>query len=142
MNVVISGNMKPNHRVDAEFNFTPGGIEVTKSEVLTGFLAARGVGMIDYRGQLDLIVNAGPLERLQSALGAVGDIFGQLTDQLASYQVRGPITKPEVTVALGRGKTPGDDGANANEGGSGDAEEFDDGAPTSDAGQTDDAGGG
>jgi hypothetical protein len=89
---------KFNHKADADFTLGPTGIEITKSEVVTGVLAARATGSIAWNGTLDLVVNAGPLERLQNALGAVGDIFGKITDQLVKYRVRGPIADPSVTV--------------------------------------------
>lgn len=87
-----------NHIGDALFTLEPAGVRVTKSEVVTGVLAARATGIIGYDGTLDMIVNAGPLERLQSALGAVGDIFGRITDQLVKYRLRGTVDKPTVTV--------------------------------------------
>lgn len=106
MNVVTTGDGKPNHKVDAEFEFTPEGIHVIKSEVLTGFLAARGKGIIDYSANMDMAVNAGPLERLQSVLGSVGDIFGKITDQIMTYNVRGPIGDPVVTTSIGKRGAP------------------------------------
>lgn len=102
MNVVMSGDTKPNHKVDVEFEFAPEGIRVAESEILTGFLAARGTGLIDYTGNLDLAVNAGPLERLQSVLGSVGDVLGQITDQIMTYNVKGPIGDPKVTTSVGK----------------------------------------
>ncbi len=98
-NAATTGGGKFNHRADAEFTVEPTGIQITKSEVVTGVLAARATGSVDWKGTLDLAVNAGPLERLQNALGAIGDIFGKLTDQLVKYHVRGPIANPSVTVA-------------------------------------------
>ncbi len=103
-NAAATGGGKFNHRADAEFTVEPAGIQITRSEVVTGVLAARATGSVAWNGMLDLVVNAGPLERLQSALGAVGDLFGKLTDQLVKYRVRGPMANPSVTVApLGLG---------------------------------------
>lgn len=106
MNVITTGEGKPNHRVDVEFEFAPQGVEITKSEILTGFLAARATGVIAYDTTMDLAVNAGPLERLQSALGAFGDVFGKLTDQIMTYNVRGALGNPTVTASVGKRGSP------------------------------------
>ncbi|MCL4740591.1 MAG: hypothetical protein KJZ54_00145 [Phycisphaerales bacterium] len=88
-----------NHRASAEFDLTPSGINVTASEVVTNFMAARGTGTVGYDGALDLAVNAGPLERVQSLLGRVGEAIGSVTDRLMKYLVRGTVEEPRVTVA-------------------------------------------
>ncbi len=88
-----------NHRASASFDLTPSGINVTASEVVTNFLAARGTGTVGYDGTLDLAVNAGPLERVQSLLGRVGEAIGSVTDRLMKYLVRGTVEEPRVTVA-------------------------------------------
>ncbi len=51
-----------------------------------------------YTGDLDLKMNAGPLEKLQSMLGKVGDIFGKITDGLVTYRIRGTLGDPKVNV--------------------------------------------
>jgi hypothetical protein len=67
--------------------------------------AARGRGVVDIDQQLDLIVNAGPLEKMQHLLGKhVGGAFGKLTDSLAGYHVTGTVTEPEVGVQLAGGR--------------------------------------
>lgn len=83
---------------DVEFDLTGEGIRVTKSTITTAFLAARGTGLVGYDGSLNMAVNAGPLERLQGALGQVGELFGELTDQLMKYRVRGTVADPKVSV--------------------------------------------
>lgn len=88
-----------NHRASATFDLTPTAVSVTASEVVTNFMAARGTGTVAYDGALDLAVNAGPLERVQSLLGRVGEAIGSVTDRLMKYLVRGTIDEPTVTVA-------------------------------------------
>jgi hypothetical protein len=67
--------------------------------------AARGHGVVDFDQQLDLIVNAGPLEKMQHLLGRhVGRAFGKLTDALAGYHVTGTVTDPDVNVQLAGGR--------------------------------------
>jgi hypothetical protein len=63
--------------------------------------AARGRGRVGFDQILDLTVNAGPLEKMQSMMGnRVGRVFGRVTDALASYRVRGTIAEPKVQVRL------------------------------------------
>jgi hypothetical protein len=63
--------------------------------------AARGRGTVGFNRQLDLIVNAGPLEKMQSLLGRhVGGMFGKLTDAVAGYHVTGTVAKPEIELQL------------------------------------------
>ena len=87
-----------NHKVDAEFTLGPAGVEFTSSEVTTEFLVARGTGTLGFDGSLDLAVNGGPMEKLQSLLGGLGDAIGSVTDRLVKYRVRGTVAAPEVSV--------------------------------------------
>ncbi len=86
------------HTADIQFTLEPGRAVVTKSEIVTQSIAARGTGPIGFDQTLDLKVNAGPLEKLQNMLGKVGDLLGKVTDQLATYRVRGTLSDPEVSV--------------------------------------------
>jgi len=86
------------HKVDAEFTLNPAGVEVTASEVTTEFLVARATGAVGFDGSLDLAVNGGPMEKLQSLLGGLGDAIGSVTDRLVRYRVRGTVSAPEVSV--------------------------------------------
>lgn len=87
-----------NHRGHALFTLGPTGITVTRSEVVTNTIAARGTGLIGYDRSLNLIVNAGPIEMLQRKLGPLGTLLGQLTDRLVKYAVTGTIDEPKVRV--------------------------------------------
>ena len=98
-NLKLSDDQKLTHRADAEFTLRPEGINITQSEVITELIAARAQGLIAFDGSLDMTVNAGPLARLQSALGRVGNIFGQITDRLLTYRLRGTVDAPTVSVA-------------------------------------------
>jgi uncharacterized protein involved in outer membrane biogenesis len=86
------------HWMNAEFELGPGAARVTRSEVHTAVASARGTGTVGYDGALDLRVNAGPLEKAQSALGKVGELFGRLTDRLMAYRIRGTVDEPEVSI--------------------------------------------
>ena len=67
--------------------------------------AARGNGVVTFDQELDLIVNGGPLEKMQHLMGKhVGGVFGRLTDALAGYHVTGTVKEPEVGVQLAGGR--------------------------------------
>lgn len=95
------------HSLEASFDLTPQGVQITRSLVRTEVLAARGTGLVGYDGSLDLRVNGGPLEKVQSLLGGIGDVLGAVTDNIMTYRVRGTFAEPTVTVhplGLGAGR--------------------------------------
>jgi hypothetical protein len=83
---------------DADFSVGPAGLHIDKSIILLPFTAARITGTIGYDGRLDLAMNAGPLERLQNALGKVGEVIGKVTDRVVTYRVQGKVGDPTVAV--------------------------------------------
>lgn len=90
---------EPDHRGTALFTLGPTGMTITESEVVTSTIAARGTGTVGFDRSIDLRVNAGPMEKLQSLLGKVGDLLGQVTDRLVKYTIKGTIDDPVVGVA-------------------------------------------
>ena len=88
-----------NHRGTATFTLAPDAATITNSEVVTNLVAARGTGTVAFDKTLDLRVNAGPLEKLQSLLGPIGDLFGSVTDRLLKYTIKGTMDDPKVGVA-------------------------------------------
>ncbi|TVQ79804.1 MAG: hypothetical protein EA380_03940 [Phycisphaeraceae bacterium] len=95
----VTGTPRFQDQADIEFNLTGTGIEITRMSITTPAAGARGTGTIGYDTSLNLSVNAGPLERVQSALGGVGDILGAVTDRLVTYRIRGTTSEPRVSVA-------------------------------------------
>lgn len=94
-----SGDTSSNHRATALFSLEAGGARIRESEVVTNTVAARGTGFVGFDRTLDLRVNAGPLEKLQSMLGPIGNLLGRVTDRLVTYTVRGTFDDPRVRVA-------------------------------------------
>lgn len=86
------------HRADVSFGLGPAGFDVTSLEITTDSIGVRGSGTISFEGALDLSVNAGPLEKVQSLLGLAGDVLGAVTDRLVKYRIRGTVGDPQVTV--------------------------------------------
>jgi len=95
---VVRGQASLKDRFTAEFDLTPGGVKVNSSTLETQSIAARGTGTVSYLGNLDLTLNAGPLEKLQSMLGTIGEVIGSVTDRLVRYRVTGTVGKPKVAV--------------------------------------------
>lgn len=86
------------HEADAEFLLDSGGVRLNAFEIRTEALAARGSGTVGFDGALDLVANAGPLEKVQSMLGPLGEAMGVLTDRLVKYRIGGVVGDPRITV--------------------------------------------
>lgn len=86
------------HTLDAEFDLTAEGAEFSKIDIDTPAIVARGEGLMGYDGSLDFEFNAGPVEKLQSNMGVVGDIFGAVTDSFMKYHIEGRVGAPTVSV--------------------------------------------
>lgn len=95
---VVTRRPQHNDRVDAQFELTPTGVEISHLNLVTGLLAVRGVGVVGFDESLNLILNGGPLERLQESLGMVGRAFGRVTDRIVRYQVTGSTKNPIIRV--------------------------------------------
>lgn len=81
-----------------DFRITPTHLDVTDIEVVSTLAAMKGSGRIYFDGRLDLLVNAGPLKRLEKLLGPIGSLLGTITDRVAPYQIHGVIGNPSVSV--------------------------------------------
>ncbi|MEO1129585.1 MAG: hypothetical protein AAFX05_07745 [Planctomycetota bacterium] len=85
-------------RADLVFTLDGAGANFEEIEVLTNMMGVRGDGTLSYAGELDLVVNAGPLEKVQSMLGEFGGFIGSMTDTLVKYDVEGPAGDIQVKV--------------------------------------------
>ena len=85
--------------ITAKFTLGDERLTLTKLSALSGPIGARGTGTIAFDRTLDLELNAGPLEGLQSTAGVIGELTGLITDRLAKYVVTGTIGDPRVRVA-------------------------------------------
>ncbi|MGP1346242.1 MAG: hypothetical protein ACTS3F_06190 [Phycisphaerales bacterium] len=101
MNVLsqVVGERSFHDKADAEFAFEGDKIRLTDFNFENAVAAVRGQGTIATAGDLDLSVNAGPLEKVTGGLGAIGGIVGSVTDRLVKYRVRGKVGDPKVSVA-------------------------------------------
>lgn len=94
----LAGRPTYGDTADASFRLGEDAVEIEELSVETQVLVARGDGEIGYDGRLDLLLNAGPLEKFQRATGVVGDIIGAVTDRLVKYSVKGEISQPQIGV--------------------------------------------
>jgi hypothetical protein len=65
-------------------------------------MAARGKGRVGLDKSLDLLLNGGPLEKVQSMLGSVGAMLGKVTDSLTHYRVTGTVGHPVISIEVGQ----------------------------------------
>jgi hypothetical protein len=109
MDLVTGGAEAGHDTADAVFELQSDHVLLSTYEFVSAVVAARGDGRIYYDGRVDMLMNAGPLEKVQKSLGVVGDVFGKLTDSLVKYDVEGEYGALEVKVRpLGIGSGSGD----------------------------------
>ena len=81
----------------AQFTLKGDRLTIDKSKIESTMVAGRGRGDIFYDGRLDILVNAGVIEKIEGLLGPVGEIFAFLTDRLLPFRVTGTWSEPKVT---------------------------------------------
>ena len=86
-------------RAQAEFTLTPGYVDLRRLQLVTRLIAADGTGKLLYDGTINLVVRAGALERVATAMGALGDVLKKAAGKLVAYHVTGSIGKPKIKVA-------------------------------------------
>ena len=87
-----------NDRLNADLTLRSDGVLMEGIRVTAGLMAVRGRGIIRFNDSLLFVLNAGPMERLQDSIGAIGRAMGAVTDRLVRYEVTGPIGEPSVRV--------------------------------------------
>ncbi len=86
---------------DGSLSFAGAGVRIDRLDASSGGMALRATGTIAFDQQLDLRVNAGPLEMLQNSLGGVGQLWASVSDAFAGYRVNGTLASPRVSVEIG-----------------------------------------
>jgi hypothetical protein len=87
---------------DVLFHVGEDKLRITDFRYIGDLAAARGTGTISLDQQLDLVVNGGPVEKVQSLLGKdIGGAIGRVTDELYSYRVTGPLDDPSIRPQAG-----------------------------------------
>ncbi len=86
------------------FNFKNDRTRFERIDYRSTLVAARGQGEMLHEGlMLNLMVNGGPIEKLQTILGPVGDLTALVTDRVAKYRVIGPVGNPKVDAIIAEG---------------------------------------
>jgi hypothetical protein len=94
----------PKERIHATFACRADTIVLSDFNYIGDVVAARGKGTIGLDQRLDLTVNGGPIEKIQSMLGKeVGGAIAMVTDRVMAYHVGGTINEPQVEVLIGGG---------------------------------------
>jgi hypothetical protein len=97
MNVVLLRSAD-NDQLEIDLELRPDGVVMPRISVVAGLMAVRGRGIVRFNDTIDLVLNGGPMERLQESIGAIGRALGSLTDRIVRYQVTGQIGDPSVRV--------------------------------------------
>lgn len=106
----VAGAINPSggadDKLNADLKLTGTQVQITNMKLISQAVAARGEGEINYDGTINFRFNAGPMEKVQESLGAIGELLGKITDKLVTYQVTGTFADPKFnTRALGIGAT-------------------------------------
>jgi hypothetical protein len=101
--VLGRGAATPSDELHATFDLAGDKAHFTKIDGRTSLLGLRGEGDIYFNQRLDLTVNAGPVEKLESVLGDAGKIIGVVTDKLTAYHVTGTLGEPRVQLKVAPG---------------------------------------
>ena len=90
--------------VDLIFAFKNDRIRMDRIDYRSSLVAMRGNGEILLDGLvLNLLVHGGPIEKLQSLLGPVGDLTALVTDRVAKYHITGRVGEPKVKAIIAEG---------------------------------------
>ena len=94
------GSGRPSDTADMAFTFEGDRVNFSKVFVVTPVAALRGHGDIYFDTHMDMLFNAGPLEKIESMLGQVGDFLGKMTDEVSAYTLTGTLGEPKVGVKV------------------------------------------
>jgi hypothetical protein len=95
------GSGRPSDTADMAFTFEGNRVNFSKVFVVTRVAALRGRGDIHFDTRLDMLFNAGAVEKVESMLGKFGAFLGRMSDEISAYTVTGTLDEPKVgfTVA-------------------------------------------
>jgi hypothetical protein len=73
-------------------------IEFRNIEYTSHAVAGKGEGEAKFDNTIHFRFNAGPIEKLEGAIGKVGELLGKVTDHLVRYEVTGTWDQPTVAA--------------------------------------------
>jgi hypothetical protein len=95
---IISG--RKSDTADMAFTFEGDRVNFNKVDVVTRVAALHGHGDIYFDTRLDMLFNAGAVEKIESLLGRVGAFLGRITDEISAYTLTGTLGEPEVGITV------------------------------------------
>jgi hypothetical protein len=98
---LMSGSAAPKDKLQIDTAFVEDRIEIRDLQFASDAVVARGRGTVRLDHSIDLTLNGGPLEKVQSKLGEFGKIIGAVTDSIACYRVTGTLENAGVSVEVG-----------------------------------------
>jgi hypothetical protein len=101
VDVKINDQARPSERAKVAAELTGDKAQISEITFVGDYLAGRGKGTVTLDQRLDLLVNAGPIEKMQSMLGVVGGAIARVTDKILAYRVSGTLGAPRVEVQVG-----------------------------------------
>jgi hypothetical protein len=94
----------PSDRLSAKASLNGDKVSFSELTFVGDVLAARGKGSIALDQSIDVMLNAGPIEKVQDVLGStVGGAIAKVTDKLVAYRVTGKLGQPQVEVEVAGG---------------------------------------
>ena len=100
MKTVGVGSGPSRDTADVAFTFEGNRVNLGTIHAVTRLAALHGHGNIYFDTRLDLLINAGPVEKIESLLGQIGNLLGKVSDQVSAYTVTGTLGQPRVGVAV------------------------------------------
>lgn len=97
---LIRGRIEQNDTMVAKFVLSPDRVEFSKIDVHNVLLAARMKGDIYYDGSLDMVANAGPIEKVEIILGPIGELTSAVKRNISAYEIAGKVTAPKVRKTI------------------------------------------
>jgi hypothetical protein len=100
MDKVGLGSGPPRDTADVAFTFEGNRVNLGKVFAVTSLAALHGHGDIYFDARLDLLINAGSVEKVESLLGSAGALLGRMTDEISAYTLTGTLGQPKVDVEI------------------------------------------
>ncbi|MCX5677041.1 MAG: hypothetical protein NTX87_18790 [Planctomycetota bacterium] len=100
MNAAGMGSGPPRDTADMAFTFEGNRMNFNKVLVMTRMAALHGHGDIYFDTRLDMIFNAGAVEKIESMLGRFGAFLGSMSDEVSAYTLTGTLAEPDVGVKM------------------------------------------
>ena len=94
----LTGTRRDTDQSSARFALSGDRVRFSDVKVSGDLIGFTGEGDLHYDGRLDFVFHGGPLKGKDGVLGAVGDTLGLLTDRLATYDLKGTVQEPKLSV--------------------------------------------